>query len=74
MGPLTYQLELLKEWKVNTTFHRSKLHPAKEPTLAGQANQVTNPITMSNKVPNNVEGLINPEPDVAQPKPNHNHT
>ena len=74
MGPLTYQLDLPKEWKVNKTFHRSKLHPAKEPTLNGQTNQVTNPVTVTNKVPNNVEGDINPTPGQSQPKPNHNCT
>ena len=71
MGPLTYQLELPNQWRVNKVFHRSKLHPVTKDEIQGRQNRTTNPMTTTNKVPNNEEAVINPEGPNEQLRPNH---
>ena len=45
MGPLTYKVQTPPHWRVNKTFHRSKLTLV-EPAVAGQPTHITNPSTI----------------------------
>jgi len=46
-GPLTYQLEVPKDWKVNRVFHRSKLHPVAEDHIPERENPITLPTNVT---------------------------
>ena len=45
MGPLTYKVQTSPHWRVNRTFHRSKLTLV-EPAITRQPTHITNPTTI----------------------------